>query len=84
MADEIEKRPEWARLPACEVSVAAGYELWASSYDDERNFLFPLEEAAVERHLAALAPRAALDAATGTGRHLARLRQRATRVVGLD
>lgn len=83
MDERVEKRPEWAQLPAREVSADLGYALWAPVYDAGAGVL-AAEEAAVERHLAGLEPTMVLDAATGTGRHLERLSARAERVVGLD
>jgi ubiquinone/menaquinone biosynthesis C-methylase UbiE len=82
---ESGKRPEWARLPAREVSVDVGYDLWAPRYDDGAA-IFATEEAAVARHLDQIAPfpALALDAATGTGRHLSRIAARGARVIGID
>ena len=67
-----------------EVSALEGYARWASSYDREINPLIAIETPYVERMLAGLPMRTALDAATGTGRHALRLAQRGIRVMAID
>ena len=62
----------------------AGYGVWAASYDDPGNPIVALEQPAVWGLIDRLAPRRALDAACGTGRHAARLNALGHQVDGID
>jgi SAM-dependent methyltransferase len=71
------------------VHVATGvtdrvYEQWSGSYDDPGNALFDLDEPFLDEVLDTLPAGVALDAACGTGRLAARLRDRGHRVIGVD
>ncbi len=81
--DEVEVSLPHA--PECApVSVQAGYERWAPTYDKTPNPVLALEE----RHLTGILPNPVgnhvLDLACGTGRWLARLARGARMVVGVD
>jgi ubiquinone/menaquinone biosynthesis C-methylase UbiE len=67
-----------------EVSLADAYARWAASYDREVNPLIAVETPFVERMVASLMVRTALDAATGTGRHALRLAQQGIQVTAID
>lgn len=67
-----------------EVSPAEAYARWAGQYDREINPLIALETPYVERMLAGLEVRTALDAAAGTGRHALRLARQGARVAAID
>lgn len=82
--EAAKRRPAWARLPAREVDLAAGYALWSTQYDAEANELLGPEAAALEQLLAPLSWTRGLDAASGTGRHLARLAVGQATIVALD
>jgi malonyl-CoA O-methyltransferase len=75
-----------AMAPAARcVSALEGHELWAATYDQAPNPMLALEERTLERMLPALAGKAVLDIACGTGRWLRKLRQRGARVsLGMD
>ena len=77
------ERPGRGRLPIRDVGVAEGYELWARRYDSDSQPLL-LETRAVDRLLTPLSWTSALDAASGTGRHLGGLAAGSARVVALD
>ncbi|MGH9326451.1 MAG: class I SAM-dependent methyltransferase [Terriglobia bacterium] len=55
------------------VSVEAGYELWARTYDADPNPLLAAEERALKPLLRGIAGKVVLDAACGTGRWLEKL-----------
>lgn len=61
-----------------------GYRTWASTYDDQPNGLFEIDEAVIDEILDALPAGDALDAACGTGRLTRRLLERGHRVIGVD
>jgi ubiquinone/menaquinone biosynthesis C-methylase UbiE len=61
-----------------------GYARWSETYDNPGNPLIELEQPAVWSILEAITPRAALDAACGTGRHSRRLAKLGHEVVGVD
>ncbi|HEX2850119.1 MAG TPA: class I SAM-dependent methyltransferase [Acidimicrobiales bacterium] len=63
---------------------AAGYRTWASTYDDQPNGLFAIDEPAVEEIFDSLPVGEALDAACGTGRLTRHLVARGHRVLGID
>ncbi len=67
-----------------EVSPAEGYARWAAHYDREINPLIALETPYIERMLAGLDVRTALDAGAGTGRHALRLARQGVRVTAID
>src|SRR5512132_3777062 len=71
-------------LPVPEVDAVTGYASWAGTYDVLPNPLIRVEEPAVRRLVADVAPGRALDAACGTGRHAAHLATRGHRVMGVD
>src|SRR5262245_30119055 len=75
LADEYEVR---------EVDAHAGYAVWSSSYDTEKNPLIAIEEPHVDALLAPLATTTVLDVGTGTGRHAIRLARRGMRVAAID
>jgi ubiquinone/menaquinone biosynthesis C-methylase UbiE len=64
---------ELSSLITASVSVEAGYERWASSYDFSPNPLLHLEERKLPPLLPALRGKSILDLACGTGRWLAKL-----------
>jgi ubiquinone/menaquinone biosynthesis C-methylase UbiE len=69
---------------ASPVSVAEGYQRWASSYDRDPNPLLALEERYLAPLIAGLSKKRALDLACGTGRWLERLRAHTVWTVGID
>ena len=75
LADEFETQ---------EVDVRAGYAVWSSSYDIEKNPLIAIEEPRVDALLASLAATAALDVGTGTGRHALRMARHGMQVAAID
>jgi SAM-dependent methyltransferase len=62
----------------------SGFGVWAASYDEPGNPIVALEQPAVRALIDRLAPRRALDAACGTGRHAARLKALGHQVEGFD
>lgn len=77
-----ERLGEGVEIPA--MSLVAGYDGWASAYDDPGNGLFPIEEALLHAILDRLPVGTAVDAACGTGRHTAYLSQHGHSVHGFD
>ena len=75
----MSEEPRWRDVDARE-----GYDLWASSYDDEGNPLLALEEPEADEALGDVAGLDVLDAGTGTGRHAIRLAARGARVTAVD
>lgn len=67
-----------------ELSLLAGYDLWAPSYDAFDNALLAFEQPIVQRLVGSGPWGDVLDACTGTGRQLAWLAADATSVTGLD
>jgi ubiquinone/menaquinone biosynthesis C-methylase UbiE len=68
-----------------ELSVQAGYAVWAPLYDDDGNPLTALEGPAVRAWFGPLAGRRALDLGCGTGRHtLALIEAGAAEIAALD
>ena len=67
-----------------ELSVRDGYAVWAKSYDLENNPLIAVEDPLVDRLLAGLDFRSALDAGTGTGRLALKMARRGAAVTALD
>lgn len=67
-----------------ELDTQEGYARWASSYDQERNFLIILEKLYVDRLLAQLSFSNILDVGAGTGRYALELARKGTRVTALD
>jgi len=66
------------------LGVASGYERWAAVYDQPGNPVIDHEQPAVWQLLDALPGQPVLDAACGTGRHLAHLAARGRTVIGVD
>ncbi len=67
-----------------EVSAAEGYAAWSRTYDTELNQLIAVEQVFVDRLLGEAHFGAALDAATGIGRHALALARRGAAVTALD
>jgi ubiquinone/menaquinone biosynthesis C-methylase UbiE len=67
-----------------ELDARAGYARWAATYDRPGNPLISVEQPTVWGLLDALPPGLALDAACGTGRHAAHLKERGHDVTGVD
>lgn len=67
-----------------ELSVEAGYERWAHTYDDGLNPLLPAEEAVVEPLLRTIGYDSVLDVGAGTGRYSLMAIADASRVVAVD
>ena len=66
------------------VPTRAGYDQWASSYDDDANPLPVLEGPLVEELLAVVDGLEVLDVGCGTGRHALSLASRGARVTAVD
>lgn len=66
------------------LSVAAGYDGWAASYDGEDNGCFPMRDDVLLPMLDGLTPGRVLDAACGTGAVTHQLLARGHDVVGVD
>ena len=75
----MSEEPRWRDIDARE-----GYDLWASSYDDDGNPLLALEDPEADEALGDVAGLDVLDAGTGTGRHAIRLAARGARVTAID
>ncbi len=76
---------EWTQeMVVPELDVNSGYDEWAPSYDSMANTLVRTEEPLVLDELNGATPGRALDAACGTGRHTAHLRDAGHYVVGID
>jgi ubiquinone/menaquinone biosynthesis C-methylase UbiE len=84
LLNAADRAPMSIRLDVPELDVRAGYARWASSYDAAPNPLMRVEEPVVRRLIDAAPAGVALDAACGTGRHTAYLRERGHAVVGVD
>jgi SAM-dependent methyltransferase len=76
--------PASIRFEVPHLDVRAGYARWSSTYDSAPNPLIRTEEPAVRAMIDRLPAGLALDAACGTGRHTAYLRDRGHRVIGID
>ena len=70
--------------PIAESDPRGGYAVWAASYDDPGNPIVALEQPAVWGLIDQRPPGRALDAASGTGRHAARLVALGHQVEGVD
>ena len=78
------KPPLSIELDVQEHGVLDGYARWSKSYDSAPNPLIRVEQPVVRAWIDAAPPGVALDAACGTGRHTAYLRERGHRVIGVD
>ncbi len=67
-----------------EVDVRAGYAAWSTTYDSRPNPIISMEQRSIYPLLETAPAGHALDAASGTGRHIGFLQNRGHRVVGLD
>ncbi len=67
-----------------EVGTLEGYNLWASTYDIEKNPLIVIEEPRVDEIVERLPITRALDVGAGTGRHTLKLARRGVQVTALD
>jgi hypothetical protein len=67
-----------------ELDARSGYARWAATYDRPGNPLISVEQPTVWGLLDALPAGRALDAACGTGRHAAHLKERGHDVTGVD
>jgi SAM-dependent methyltransferase len=79
-----ESAPLAIRFELPQLDVAAGYARWSATYDSSPNPLIRAEEPAVRAIFDRIPLGLALDAACGTGRHTAYLRDRGHRVIGID
>jgi ubiquinone/menaquinone biosynthesis C-methylase UbiE len=84
LLDQVEAGQSALRAPIPEFDVDSGYEAWAPFYDELPNALIRAEEPLVDAALEGLPAGEALDAACGTGRHLATLLALGHRAVGVD
>ena len=75
----LQRDASWENAPA-----AAGYSIWASTYDSDPNPLIDLDEATLRPILDRYPPGDALDAACGTGRWTRYLSQCGHGVHGVD
>ena len=76
--------PLTIELEVDKLGVLDGYARWSTSYDSAPNPLIRVEQPVVRAWIDATPPGVALDAACGTGRHAAYLRERGHRVIGID
>jgi ubiquinone/menaquinone biosynthesis C-methylase UbiE len=83
IAADFDEFPQSLEIPLVEHDVEEGYTGWASSYDGP-NPAIDGEEPIVHAMLDALPIGDALDAACGTGRHVAKLLDLGHRVIGVD
>jgi len=67
-----------------EVGTLEGYDVWARTYDVEKNPLIAIEESRVNELVAGLPIADALDVGCGTGRHALKLARRGARVTAMD
>lgn len=84
LVDQVDAGPFALRARVPELDVDAGYQAWAPIYDEMANALIRAEEPLVDAALEDVPPGDAVDAACGTGRHIARLLARGHRAVGVD
>jgi ubiquinone/menaquinone biosynthesis C-methylase UbiE len=84
LIDQVGHGPFALRAPVPELDVDAGYEAWAPIYDEMSNALIEAEQPLVDAALRDVPPGEALDAASGTGRHVARLLSCGHRTIGVD
>jgi SAM-dependent methyltransferase len=66
------------------LGVREGYDLWSHTYDDTSNPLVAMDRRVTMAYLAPIAGERLLDAACGTGGHLAQMVESGSRPVGLD
>lgn len=84
IARRMEEAPYSSRRDLPPRDADAGYEVWAQTYDDPGNDTIALEEPVVRALLDEFPPGPVLDAACGTGRHIAYLAATGRDVVGVD
>jgi SAM-dependent methyltransferase len=75
----LQRDGSWENAPA-----AAGYAVWAATYDHESKPLIEVDRATLLPLIPRRGPGAALDAACGTGRWAAVLAERGFNVIGVD
>jgi SAM-dependent methyltransferase len=79
-----DEAPMSIRFDVPRFDVQSGYARWSAIYDAAPNPLIRIEEPVVRRMIDRSPLGVALDAACGTGRHTAYLRDRGHRVIGID
>lgn len=84
IVSRLDEPPYAERRDLPEAGAEAGYAQWADDYDAPGNDTIELEEPVVQRLLDGLSDGPVLDAACGTGRHTAGLRERGRSVIGVD
>src|SRR5438270_1638989 len=80
----MRREPDDSGLVADVVPTRAGYDHWASTYDDDANPLPVLERAFVEQLLGDVHGLNVLDLGCGTGRHAISMADRGARVTAVD
>jgi len=66
------------------IEVAGVYDIWAPTYDEERNPLIALEENVTLDLIGDVRNQRVLDVGCGTGRYCELLAKRGAKVVGID
>ncbi len=84
LVEALGEGPLALELDVPKFEVTPGYDQWSQMYDSVPNPLIEVEQPTVRSLIDDLAVGTALDAACGTGRHAAYLREKGYRVVGID